>query len=126
MTEKVVSLRGEKVRIPDGAPESVDGVGMTAEVISLIERYPIVPPDEPVSGVIEYLEEALEKARAGRLRGLAVVAFEEGSFVTDWAYDGSLRVSQGVAAGIIALTWRYGRAMCQDDFVEPPDSGEPA
>lgn len=98
---------------------------MTENVVSLHTGRPIATEfGEPVESAVELCARLLDSAKSGNLRGLAVVFFADGNFTTDWAHDGAIAPSIGIGAGIVALTWRYGRAMCSDDFAPPPPPGD--
>jgi hypothetical protein len=73
-----------------------------------------VPSLEPVQDVIDILEKVLEKARAGKIGGIAVVEVERdpSAFETRFYADSNKHT---LAAGIMSLHWQIGRRMSEAD-----------
>lgn len=72
-----------------------------------------VPGNEPVAEVIALLEEALEKARSGKLQGVAVIMIERNPELFELAYfQKSGRYA--MAAGALALQWKLGKKLAED------------
>lgn len=71
------------------------------------------PGNEPVAEVVALCEEALEKARSGKLQGVAIVMVERGPDTFDIVYhSGGARHT--LAAGALALQWKIGQRMAED------------
>jgi hypothetical protein len=74
-----------------------------------------VPSDEPVARVVEILEEALAKARSGKVIGVALVCAERSpeSFLIEYHAEQSSKHSVG--AGVLAMSVKIGRALSEDE-----------
>lgn len=78
------------------------------------------PTGQPVADVVQLLEELLERARAGELRGIAYATVErDGAVCHGWTRagrdgGGARGVApelHGLASGILVLALRYARVM---------------
>lgn len=69
-----------------------------------------VPNSEPVAEVIALLEEALERARSGKLKGVAVIMIERDPELFELAYFQESG-KYAMAAGALALQWRIARTL---------------
>jgi hypothetical protein len=73
-----------------------------------------VPSEEPVAEVVEILEEALGKAKEGKLRGVAVVMVEGSPDAFETAYHSS-NSRHTMAAGVMSLHWQVSRKMSESE-----------
>lgn len=73
-----------------------------------------VPSIDPVDEVVEILEAALQKARAGKLRGVAVVMVEGSPDAFETAYHAS-DSRHTMAAGVMSLNWQISRQMSESE-----------
>jgi hypothetical protein len=72
-----------------------------------------VPTTDAIPDVVQILEEYLEKARTGKLVGVAVVAVERDPITFDLAYHAADH-KHTLAAGTLALMWKLGQRMVED------------
>lgn len=69
-----------------------------------------VPGNEPVKEVVDLLEEALERARSGKLQGIAIIMIERNPELFELMYyQESGRYA--LAAGALALQWKLGKKL---------------
>lgn len=73
-----------------------------------------VPSPDPVAEVVEILEDALERARAGKLKGVAVVMVEGSPDAFETAYHSS-NSRHTMAAGVMSLHWQISRRMSESE-----------
>jgi len=73
-----------------------------------------VPSVEPVPEVVALLEEALEKAKSGKLQGAAVVMVERNPDAFELVYY-ARTARHTLASGAMALAWRFARAMSESE-----------
>lgn len=73
----------------------------------------LAPGNEPIAEVVALAEEALEKARSGKLQGIAIVMVERNPDTFENVYhSGGARHT--LAAGALALAWKIGQRMATD------------
>ena len=86
-------------------------------------------PNEPVPEVVSLLEQMLQEAKAGRLRGVAYVAvrdvFGSGMHVME-GWKGGLNIRNELAMGIMMLQYSFAQAVdeqqTEDSSAFEPDS----
>lgn len=71
-----------------------------------------VPTREAVQEVVDILEEALAKAKDGKLDGVAVVMAERDPAAFDVVYHAS-GTRHSLAAGVMALHWKIAQRMAE-------------
>lgn len=87
---------------------------MSASVTPLFDGAEVVAPGHPVQGVIDMLRRYLERAEAGDIAGVAIVAVKpNGNSSTEWVEAGGLR--HDLAAGVMILSSRVARALEGED-----------
>lgn len=74
-----------------------------------------IPSSEPVAEVIEILEAALEKARDGRIVGVALVTAERDPAAFETRYHGEQNSRHNLAAGVMSMHYLMSRAMSEED-----------
>lgn len=74
-----------------------------------------VPSNEPVTRVVEILEEALEQARQGKIIGVAVVAIERDPLAFRTEFHGEQSSSHCLAAGSLSLSYQIGKEISENE-----------
>lgn len=74
----------------------------------------VIPTTDPVPEVVELLEEALEKARSGKLQGVAIVMVERDPVAFNVTYH-SAENRHTLAAGTMCLHWKISQRMAEAD-----------
>jgi hypothetical protein len=72
-----------------------------------------IPNDDPVKEVVTILEEILEKAKNGKVVGVAIVVAERDPLLFETAYFGGQSSVHTLAAGVLALGYQFGKRMSE-------------
>lgn len=67
---------------------------------------------EPIQEVVDLLEEALAKAKAGKLDGVAIITSEWDPAAFDVVYYAA-RTKHRLAAGVMTLQWKMAQRMAE-------------
>lgn len=74
-----------------------------------------VPSYEPVPDVIEILQAALDRAKIGKLVGVAIVEVSRDPMAFDIGYHATQNGRHTLAAGVLALGVSVGKTLTEDE-----------
>ena len=86
------------------------------KIVSIVNGDSVVPSGEVDERLVKLLEELVDKAKNGRLSGLAYVEIESGGvFRTNWWVQPTWEASNAMAAGLAAMQHRVGIELTRKD-----------
>lgn len=74
-----------------------------------------VPSNEPIVRVIEILEETLQRAREGKIIGVAIASVERDPLAFMTEFHGEQSSSHCLAAGVLSLGWQLGKEISENE-----------
>lgn len=86
---------------------------MTSSNVVALPGYS-VPSSEAVQEVVDLIEEALEKAKSGKLQGIAIVMVERDPTTFEVAYHSNDN-KHTLAAGTMCLHWKISQQMSESE-----------